>query len=248
VRQEKRDGLQMHVPPRVLRVKEVRETGRLIVEGRDGKCMGVSSSNVAPCHLLGVDGRYDMRLETSTGDERCQVCGSPEHEESMLMCEACFTGWHMGCLVPELQEVPRGLWCCPECEERGMTAEVLQLAHEEADKQEGQLLWVKKQFATAVQRRADALAQQHDGQLCLRRVRDRRSGEDRWAHARLHYRGPSARPLHFVMVIDGAEPTLCGMQQIKRWAQKGEFQWLRKRAALPRGVQLRSPPKEMMIV
>lgn len=34
-----------------------------------------------------------------------QVCGSTEHEETMLLCDGCDLGYHMQCLTPPLSEV-----------------------------------------------------------------------------------------------------------------------------------------------
>lgn len=49
-------------------------------------------------------------------DVRCQVCKSPDQEETMLLCSKCSTGWHMHCLTPPLESVPQGRWYCPPCD------------------------------------------------------------------------------------------------------------------------------------
>lgn len=34
-----------------------------------------------------------------------QICGSPEDEATMLLCDICDRGYHMQCLDPPLQQV-----------------------------------------------------------------------------------------------------------------------------------------------
>nr|XP_022911705.1 PHD and RING finger domain-containing protein 1-like [Onthophagus taurus] len=45
----------------------------------------------------------------------CQICGSPDNEDTMLLCDACDMGYHMLCLDPPLDEIPEGVWMCPYC-------------------------------------------------------------------------------------------------------------------------------------
>ncbi|KAI8823614.1 uncharacterized protein EV422DRAFT_521649 [Fimicolochytrium jonesii] len=44
----------------------------------------------------------------------CEICGSAEHEETMLLCDHCDSGWHLECLG--MAEVPDGEWACDNCE------------------------------------------------------------------------------------------------------------------------------------
>lgn len=45
----------------------------------------------------------------------CEICGRNDHEESMLLCDGCDAGYHMGCLDPPLIEIPEGSWYCDNC-------------------------------------------------------------------------------------------------------------------------------------
>nr|XP_026501798.1 PHD and RING finger domain-containing protein 1 isoform X1 [Vanessa tameamea]XP_026501799.1 PHD and RING finger domain-containing protein 1 isoform X1 [Vanessa tameamea]XP_026501800.1 PHD and RING finger domain-containing protein 1 isoform X1 [Vanessa tameamea] len=45
----------------------------------------------------------------------CEICGSIEDEETMLLCDGCDLGYHMQCLSPPLSEVPADQWLCPNC-------------------------------------------------------------------------------------------------------------------------------------
>ena len=49
-------------------------------------------------------------------DLDCEICGSKELAEEMLICDNCDKGYHMGCLNPPLIELPSGdKWTCKRC-------------------------------------------------------------------------------------------------------------------------------------
>lgn len=45
----------------------------------------------------------------------CELCGGGQHEEAMILCDACDRGCHLFCLNPPLASVPEGAWTCPLC-------------------------------------------------------------------------------------------------------------------------------------
>ncbi|KAK9739931.1 Ring finger domain [Popillia japonica] len=45
----------------------------------------------------------------------CEICGSCEREDRMLLCDGCDLGFHLECLTPPLSDVPAGLWFCRDC-------------------------------------------------------------------------------------------------------------------------------------
>ncbi|KQK11697.1 hypothetical protein BRADI_2g61717v3 [Brachypodium distachyon] len=45
----------------------------------------------------------------------CEVCGSGDRDEDMLLCDLCDRGRHTFCLRPILAAVPLGYWLCPDC-------------------------------------------------------------------------------------------------------------------------------------
>ena len=47
-------------------------------------------------------------------DLMCSVCGRPDDEPNMLVCD-CKKGFHTYCLVPRLSSIPEGDWRCPQC-------------------------------------------------------------------------------------------------------------------------------------
>ena len=48
-------------------------------------------------------------------DIACDACKSAEDDDSMLLCDACDTAFHMFCLKPKVTKVPSGDWFCPHC-------------------------------------------------------------------------------------------------------------------------------------
>jgi len=246
VEQPRVEGMQVQLPARVLRVHEVRESGALIVEGRDGKRMRVSPVNVTHCHLLGMDGRLDTRFSTISGDESCQHCHSPYRERDLIMCDGCWKGWHKDCLPVPLKEVPEGLWSCPDCVQQGITADELTQQQDQADQQDARLMRRAKQALTSAEKRDDARARQWNKRHGERQMRDVRTGEVRWVMGKLHYRGRWSRPEHFVLVKEEGEPECCGVNTLQSWEKAGTWRWLRKGSVKPRGVQLKPPPPALM--
>ena len=108
----------------ILRVKEVRSSGVLVLQGRDGNTIEENVLMCAPCHLPIQDvsiqwGYYRVPLSTP-----CVVCHSPEAGDKMLICDGCRTGWHKHCLNPPMKRVPKAEWFCPECVRDGRDVRV----------------------------------------------------------------------------------------------------------------------------
>ncbi|XP_074553882.1 lysine-specific demethylase 5A isoform X2 [Halichoeres trimaculatus] len=45
----------------------------------------------------------------------CLVCGRGDEEDRLLLCDGCDDSYHTFCLIPPLQDVPKGDWRCPKC-------------------------------------------------------------------------------------------------------------------------------------
>ncbi|XWS36110.1 hypothetical protein CRYUN_Cryun20dG0056100 [Craigia yunnanensis] len=62
--------------------------------------------------------------ECGSNDVTCQVCGSRERGEVMLICGdesgslGCGNGTHIDCCEPPLEDVPEEDWFCPKCSRR----------------------------------------------------------------------------------------------------------------------------------
>lgn len=47
----------------------------------------------------------------------CYICQDSEDADSMLFCDSCDKGYHMGCHRPKVLEKPVGKWVCQRCQE-----------------------------------------------------------------------------------------------------------------------------------
>lgn len=45
----------------------------------------------------------------------CMACGRGNEEDRLLLCDGCDDSYHTFCLIPPLQDVPKGDWRCPKC-------------------------------------------------------------------------------------------------------------------------------------
>uniref|UniRef100_A0A4W3I5Q2 [histone H3]-trimethyl-L-lysine(4) demethylase n=1 Tax=Callorhinchus milii TaxID=7868 RepID=A0A4W3I5Q2_CALMI len=45
----------------------------------------------------------------------CLVCGQGNEEDRLLLCDGCDDSYHTFCLLPPLNDVPKGDWRCPKC-------------------------------------------------------------------------------------------------------------------------------------
>ncbi|KAL4541541.1 hypothetical protein Ndes2437B_g05894 [Nannochloris sp. 'desiccata'] len=65
---------------------------------------------------LPSSGHISGTTSKSTYDSlMCEVCGLGEPDESIILCDGCDLGYHMGCLCPALTQVPAGAWFCDCC-------------------------------------------------------------------------------------------------------------------------------------
>ncbi|KAH8936053.1 hypothetical protein BDL97_17G063300, partial [Sphagnum fallax] len=71
-------------------------------KGSKGHIMDGSCAQLCTCHLPNIDGKVDPNLANLF------ACGVA----TMLVCNQCSKGWHMQCLTPLLEMVPKGDWLC----------------------------------------------------------------------------------------------------------------------------------------
>jgi predicted CXXCH cytochrome family protein len=100
----------------ILKVKEVLDFGRLVLEGRDKKTIKEHVENCASCHNPHIDLWQNPRLAQGDVDQACQVCHKTTGGLNMFLCDKCDDGWHMKCLTPPLYRKPKGDWFCPRCD------------------------------------------------------------------------------------------------------------------------------------
>ncbi|PNH03439.1 Gag-Pol polyprotein [Tetrabaena socialis] len=92
--------LQLPTLEHVLRVVSVTPEGVATLVGRCGTTSKESVSNLAFCHLSNIDPIIDPHIAIPAADLACEHCGFPNHEDKMLLCDGCGTGWHLYCLQP----------------------------------------------------------------------------------------------------------------------------------------------------
>ncbi|KAH9538407.1 hypothetical protein CY35_15G002400 [Sphagnum magellanicum] len=83
----------------ILRIKAIRPSCVLELQGANECTIQDHSKNCVPCHLPNLDPTI------ITIDDANQ----------MLLCDNCNGEYHLFCLKPELTQVPTGNWYCSSC-------------------------------------------------------------------------------------------------------------------------------------
>ena len=79
------------------------------------ECVEETSSISRLFFLLSVlESKIDFPQNVSS---YCRLCRRKKDAESMLLCDSCNRGHHTYCLKPPLDDVPKGKWFCPKCEQ-----------------------------------------------------------------------------------------------------------------------------------
>lgn len=133
VRDHAATALEPGVKRTILQVVEVREGGTVVLIGRDARTISLSVHDVVPCHLPNVDLTLDPSLRDATYDVPCEHCLEVQctatGPRAMLLCDACSTGWHLGCLRHVQPTAPRKVpraavrWYCHRCRAIGRVPE-----------------------------------------------------------------------------------------------------------------------------
>lgn len=195
IQQTPHDALQFTAGSTILRVREVRPTGVLRLEGRCGRLVDVHMSWCAPCHLP-VDSSIDVTLQDVDPDLPCVKCERSEirRGNAMLLCDNCNAGWHQQCLQPPLPTIPAGAWLCPECLHKGLTLADVTSKLQRAKQQDASESTAHP--APATKRRDEAAAKLH-GRFVSTSSHDPSSRHQRWG--RVEFQGVTTRPSYFVI-------------------------------------------------
>jgi hypothetical protein len=106
----------------ILRVREVRPAGVLILEGADGATISENALNCAPCHLPILTSPL-IAVPRPSKNLSCEACGFPDREHLLLLCDICQKGWHSTCISPDFHLPPAGVpWYCPGCHDAATVA------------------------------------------------------------------------------------------------------------------------------
>jgi hypothetical protein len=188
--------------------------------------------------LAGIDTTLDADLLHTTGEERCQICHSPEGEDTMVMCDNCFTGWHMACLNPPLPEVPEGVWVCPHCRDASFTEERLKHRAAARKAQDDRRAQAKFNFPNATIRWQELQAQELGGRLCQRLTAGVTEEDPHWHYAKLHYMGQEHRPRSLLLTSEGGAYERLSLTNLRSLTRTGRLRLLGSKAQLPPGVRI----------
>ena len=199
------NALQPRARPAIFRVKEIRPSGRLILQGRCGTTTERHVSQLAPCHLPGIDPSIDPSL-LEDPDAPCEVCGSTECEiMPMLLCDVCDAGWHLQCLQPPLDAVPDGNWLCPRCVAEGVTQEQLRARVAERQAQQEADAELPNLYPDRAMRGRDERARALHGRLIKQRFVDPATRQPRDFWGRAFFQGPLHRPHYFLVHFEDGD-------------------------------------------
>eukprot|EP00775_Hariotina_reticulata_P015075 gene15075-biopygen1060 len=235
---QRNSTLQPRAQPVIYRVTEVKDTGVLLLQGKCGRTVSMHMSHCAPCHLPGIDSSIDPRLAEDTEEAVCEICGTDEHEDKLLLCDLCTLGFHTFCLRPALTSVPGGVWLCPICVQQGFTVadaeERAQKRQELLERDAGPVI-----FPNAAMKRRDQDAAGKDGRLVQKVFFDPSIGQPRPYWGRVHFKGPLARPDYYLVMWEDSEQWECGNRQLNPLLQP-------EGTGLPAGLVIPAPPADFV--
>ena len=240
VRRHNVTALEIEAHPAILRVLEVRESGVLILQGRDGRVMAVHLSACAPCHLPNIDPTMDLTLGPAESAGPCNVCHMEDDPQLTILCDNCNDAYHLRCLTPPLSRVPAGDWLCSDCLAQGVTRELLQEAREKAAMREQEL--VHPERYTPAQKEAREL----DGRLVIRNFINPVTRRTKAYWGKLYFLGHAGRKPLRVVYEDGDAEDCYTKELEKRGIQlQPEGTVLPEGVVIPVGERLRQRQREL---
>uniref|UniRef100_A0AAR2LXX2 [histone H3]-trimethyl-L-lysine(4) demethylase n=1 Tax=Pygocentrus nattereri TaxID=42514 RepID=A0AAR2LXX2_PYGNA len=87
--------------------RENKEPKSLQIFGSTPKVVGLEIVPAGKTVFLHSDPDIDLYM--------CMACGRGDEEDRLLLCDGCDDSYHTFCLIPPLQDVPKGDWRCPKC-------------------------------------------------------------------------------------------------------------------------------------
>ncbi|KAH9574225.1 hypothetical protein CY35_01G045500 [Sphagnum magellanicum] len=108
LQQQPNDTLNTSFGRTILRIKVIRPSRVLELQGADRRIIQDHSKNCAPCHLPNLDPTIITSTWIPPLNYPCQVCQRTNDADQMLLCDNCNDGYHLFCLKPKLTQVPTG--------------------------------------------------------------------------------------------------------------------------------------------
>ncbi len=94
----------------ILRIKAIRPSGVLELQGANECTIRDHSKNCAPCHLPNLDPTIITSTWIPPLDYPCQVCQWTDDVDQMLLRNNYNGGYHLFCLKLQLTQVPTNIW------------------------------------------------------------------------------------------------------------------------------------------
>ncbi len=99
----------------ILRIKAIKPSCVLELQGVDKHTIRDHSKNCAPCHLPNLDPTIIMSTWIPPFDYPCQICQRTDDADQMLLCDNYNGGYHLFCLKLEFIQVFTSIWYCSSC-------------------------------------------------------------------------------------------------------------------------------------
>eukprot|EP00775_Hariotina_reticulata_P003516 gene3516-biopygen5211 len=231
---QRNSTLQPRAQSVIYRIKEVRETGVLLLQGKCGRTVSMHMSHCAPCHLQGISTAIDPRLTEDTDAVLCEVCGTDEQEDKLILCDICTHGYHLFCLSPALSAVPDGHWLCPDCVQQGYSVQEAQQRETERE-QLAEEATAPVMFPNAAMKKRDEAAAAKHGRLVKKLFDDPLTGQLKVYWGRVHFRGALARPNYYLIMYEDGDSQTMSNRQLNPVLQEPNV-------TLPAGVHVPEPP------
>jgi hypothetical protein len=109
------DTLDISSDRTILKIKEIRPSSVLELQGADRRTIRDHSKNYAPCHLQNLDPTIITSIWIPPLEYPCQVYQRTNDVDQMLLCDNCNGGYHLFCFKQELTQVPASIWYYSSC-------------------------------------------------------------------------------------------------------------------------------------
>jgi len=113
--QQLNDTLDVSSSRTILRIKAIKPSGVLELQGADGRTIWDHSKNCVPYNLPNLDPTIITSTWIPPLDYPCQVCQRIDDVDQMLLCDNYNGGYHLFCLKPKLTQVLVDNWYCSSC-------------------------------------------------------------------------------------------------------------------------------------
>ncbi len=115
LQQQPNDTLDTSSNRNILRIKAIRPSSVLELQGVDDRTIRDHSKNCAPYHLPNLDPTIITSTWIPPLDYPCQVCQRTNDADQMLLCDNYNGGYHLFCFKSEFTQVLADNWYCSSC-------------------------------------------------------------------------------------------------------------------------------------